>query len=101
MNTQVYLSVTEFRLQCSLIHFPLPYMGMSQVADVFRISRSPEMKQWDVGDNYSRPICRRVLEERGVPRELFGRDKTGASVRFVIGQDPGHFKATKYFCCGF
>jgi hypothetical protein len=91
------LSVTEFRLQCSFIHFPLPYMGMSQVADVYRISRSPEMKQWDVGDNYSRPICRRVLEERGVPRELFGRDKTGASVRFVIGQDPWSFQGHKAF----
>ena len=71
------LSVTEFRLQGSFIHFPLPYMGMSQVADIYRISRSREMKQWDIGGTYSRPICRRVLEERGVPRGIFGRDKTG------------------------
>jgi hypothetical protein len=62
-------------------------MGMSQAADICRISQSSEMSQWDIGGNYSRPICRRVLEERGVARELFGREKTGASVRFVIGED--------------
>jgi hypothetical protein len=38
------LSLTEFRLQCSFIYFPLPYMGMSHVADIYRINRSREMK---------------------------------------------------------
>jgi hypothetical protein len=91
------LSVTEFRLHCGFIHFPLPYMGMSQIADICRISQSPEMQEWDIGGSYSRPICRRVLEERGVPREAFGQFKTGASVRFVIGQDPWSSRGYKAF----
>ena len=93
----VGLSVTEFRLQHGFIHFPLPYMGMSQVADICRISQSAEMKEWDIGGIYSRPICRRVLEERGVPREAFGQHKTGASVRFVIGEDPWSSRGHKAF----
>jgi hypothetical protein len=91
------LSLTEFRLHCGFVHFPLPYMGMPQVADICRISQSPEMSQWHIGGSYSRPICRRVLEERGVPREVFGIRKTGASVRFVIGQDPWSFEGHKAF----
>jgi hypothetical protein len=91
------LSLTEFRLHCGFVHFPLPYMGMSQVADICRINRSPEMRQWDVGGSYSRPICRRVLEERGVPRAAFGTHKTGASVRFAIGQDPWSSQGHKAF----
>jgi hypothetical protein len=91
------LSLTEFRLHCGFIHFPLPFMGMSQMADVCRISQSPEMRQWHSGGSYSRPICRRVLEERGVPRDVFGIRKTGASVRFVIGQDPWSSKGHKAF----
>ena len=91
------LSLTEFRLHCGFVHLPLPYMGMPQVADICRISQSPEMSQWHIGGSYSRPICRRVLEERGVPREIFGIRKTGASVRFVIGQDPWSSQGHKAF----
>src|SRR5258708_10810292 len=40
------------------------------------------MAPWDVGGSYTRPICRRILEEAGVPRELFGMDKKAASVLF-------------------
>jgi hypothetical protein len=36
------------------------------------------MKPWDVAGDYSRPICRRILEEKGVPRELFGQRKNAA-----------------------
>lgn len=91
------LSLTEFRLHCGFINFPLPYMGMTQIADLCRISQSPEMRPWDIGGGYSRPICRRVLEERGVSRDLFGTDKTGASIRFVIGEDPWSSQGHKAF----
>ena len=81
------LSLTEFRLHCGFINLAVPHMGMTQVADICRISQSPELSNWDIGGSYSRPIPRRLLEERGVPRELFGMAKTGASIRYVIGQD--------------
>ena len=37
-----------------------------------RISRSPEMGPWVVGHSYDKPIPRRILEEAGVPRGMFG-----------------------------
>lgn len=81
------LSLAEYRLHAGFINLAVPFMCMSQVADICRISQSPEMSAWDIGGTYNRPIPRRVLEERGVARELFGIYKTGASVRYVIGQD--------------
>jgi len=81
------LSLTEFRLHQGFIHLPAPFMGMTQIADVFEITHSAELAPWHVVTSYSRPIARRVLEERGVPRDLFGQKKTGASVRYLAGED--------------
>jgi hypothetical protein len=36
------------------------------------------MKKWQLNNNYDRPIPRRIIEEAGVPRELFGLNKHGA-----------------------
>ncbi len=82
------LSLTEFRLHYGFINLALPFMGMNQVAEIGRISQSPAMSYWDIGGKYTRPIPRRVLEERGVARSLFGMVKTGTSMRYVVGHDP-------------
>jgi len=76
------LSLCEFRLWSGFLHCPLTFMGGRQTRDLSRISNSPEMQPWDVPGDYSRPICRRVLEEAGVPRTLFGREKKAASILF-------------------
>jgi len=81
------LSLTEYRLHAGFIHFPLPYMGCRQFPDLHKLSNSPGMASWDVAGDYSRPICRRVLEEAGVPRGMFATTKTGASIRFLRGED--------------
>ncbi len=81
------LSMSEYRLHSGFIHFPLPFINMRQVGDIARISQSKEMMPWDTKGNYSRPICRRLVEEEGVPRDQFGVNKTGNSVRFLIGHD--------------
>jgi hypothetical protein len=47
-----------------------------------RISNSAEMQRWDVPGDYSRPICRRIVEEAGVDRGAFGTVKKAASVMF-------------------
>jgi hypothetical protein len=39
------------------------------------------MKPWDVPGDYSRPICRRIVEEAGVPREMFGIEKLASWVK--------------------
>ena len=74
------LSLTEFRLRKGFLHAAVPFWGVRQIKDIHRISTSSEMKRWDTGGGYSRPICRRIVEEEGVPRDIFGQTKKAASV---------------------
>jgi hypothetical protein len=76
------LSLTEYRLHAGFLHCPVPFMGVRQIRDVNRLSRSAELSRWDVPGEYTRPICRRIVEEAGVPREWFGMRKKAASVLF-------------------
>lgn len=76
------LSLTEYRLHVGFIHCPIPFWGVRQIRDLNTLSNAPEMKPWDVPGNYSRPICRRISEEAGVPRELFGQRKAATAVLF-------------------
>jgi hypothetical protein len=77
------LSLSDYRLMAGFIHCPVPFWGVRQISDVYAISHSPEMKPWDVPGDYSRPICRRIVEEAGVPREMFGVRKLASWVRLV------------------
>ncbi|GEM18800.1 hypothetical protein NONS58_01610 [Nitrosococcus oceani] len=74
------LGLTEFRLWAGFIHCPVPFWAVRSINAVSRISNDPEMSQWDISDEYSRPICRRIVENKGVPREAFGMKKRMASV---------------------
>ena len=73
------LGLTEFRLWSGFINCSVPMWGIRQIQDIKRISNSPEMGPWDTGGNYTRPICRRIVEEAGVPRSSFGVGKRGVS----------------------
>ena len=55
-------------------------MGTRQIEDVNAISCSSEMAPWDVPGRYSRPICRRIIEEADVPRGAFATQKKAGSV---------------------
>jgi len=68
-------SLGEFRLRTGFIHFPVPTAGYIRHPSVYAISNSAEMKPWALGNDYDRPIPRRLLEEVGVPRAAFGRTK--------------------------
>src|SRR2546430_1791189 len=74
------LSLSEYRLWIGFLHCPLPFFGIRQAAAINAISRSPEMARWDWPPGNSRPICRRILEEAGLPRRGFGVEKRAASV---------------------
>src|SRR5439155_726657 len=74
------LSLSEYRLWAGFIHLPLPFLGVRQIGDVSALSRSSAMAPWDVPGAYSRPICRRIVETAGVPRDAFGVCKQAASV---------------------
>lgn len=76
------LSLTEYRLWAGFLHCPLPFVGARQAASIRALSRSRELAPWHRGAYYSRPICRRILEEAGVPRDAFGRWKKSVSVLF-------------------
>jgi len=80
------LSLCEYRLIVGFIHLPLPFMGVRDIAKVHALSNSPELREWDVPGDYSRPICRRIVESAGVPRDAFGVTKKLASVHFGQGQ---------------
>lgn len=74
------LSLTEFRLWTRFLHCVVPFWGVRALRDIARISTSTEMKPWDTGAGYSRPICRRIAEEAGVPRDAFGWRKRATAV---------------------
>lgn len=68
----------EFCYRTNSVIIPLPMIGFDRWSNVHAISNSDEMKPWCVGGNYDRPIPRRVIEEKGVKRESFGKKKQGA-----------------------
>ena len=81
------LSLAEYRLTIGTIHCPVSFWGVRQMKDVHAISNSPEMVPWDVPGHYSRPVCRRIVETAGVPRELFGIEKKATWVLLQWGKD--------------
>lgn len=75
-------NMTELRLASGFINLPVPFIGCRQHRDIIAVTQSEEMKPWTLGTAYDRPICRRIAEERGVPREAFGQTKRAAGVFF-------------------
>jgi len=73
---------SEVRLVVGFIHLPLPYIGERRLQDIVNITESTEMDPWRLGNAYDRPIPRRIAEEAGVPRHLFGHSKMGSVVIF-------------------
>lgn len=65
------------------------------------------MKDWRLGNLYDRPICRRIVEEKGVGREMFGLKKVGAgfcyhfdNLRTIqIKMSPNSYTSLKEFSC--
>src|SRR5207249_1250367 len=77
-------------------------LGVRQIGDVSALSRSPAMAPWDVRGTYSRPICRRIVETAGVPRDAFGVRKRTASVLFFERDDvlsPGSLADYREWLC--
>ena len=74
------LALAEWRLQVGFLHCPVAFWGVRRLREICAISNAEEMRPWDIPGPYSRPICRRLAEEAGVPRELFGQRKRAASV---------------------
>lgn len=84
MLSQATLTPYENMLKNNSILVALPLIGGDKWTDLAAISKSKDMAQWSIGGNYDRPIPRRLLEEEGVKRELFGQAKKGAGVSFSL-----------------
>lgn len=68
-------SFNEFRLRLGFIHVPVPLLTFTRHPELHRISRSAEMKPWQIGGTYDRPVPRRLVETCGVPRHIYGQSK--------------------------
>lgn len=74
---QVSHTEVEFSLENNSIFIHLPLIVADKWSLIDRISSSPEMEKWSIGNNYDRPIPRRILEDKNIGRNLFGQQKLG------------------------
>jgi len=79
----VGVSAGEFRLRVGYIHAPIPMIGAVNHRHIYRITHSKEMKPFSLRQTYNRPIPRRIAEEAGVPREMFGQFKMAGMVYII------------------
>lgn len=70
---------TEYRLRQGIIDCPVPFWGIQNIEQILTISTREEMQSWTLGNNYDRPIPRRIVESAGVPRASFGRKKAATT----------------------
>jgi hypothetical protein len=71
----------EFRLRTGFLHFAPATIGAIHAPLIHRWNSSREMRPWSVGGEYDKPIARRIAEEAGIPRHLFGQVKKGGYER--------------------
>jgi hypothetical protein len=77
-------SLQEFRLNTGFVHVPVPLLTFTRHGDLQQISRSLEMRPWRVGGDYDRPIPRRLVEEAGVPRRAYAKEKRAITQPFWL-----------------
>jgi len=75
MDMLSHLGTSERRLWLNCISVPMPLYGASAWESIYDISNSDEMKPWSTGNHYDRPVPRRIIENAGVAREMFGTEK--------------------------
>jgi hypothetical protein len=81
-NTATFCDFGEFRWRVGFSIVPLPYFGCTSHSCIVQIGASAPMKPWSIGGHYDRPIPRRIAEEKGVDRSLFGRVKKATTIYF-------------------
>lgn len=74
--------LTEVRLEGGYVQLAFPYLGARSRSSIFHITESEEMDPWRLGREYDRPIPRRLAEQAGVPRSMFGQIKMASVLEF-------------------
>jgi len=72
----------EVRLEAGYIQLAAPYIGARSREDIFNITESPAMDPWRLRSGYDRPIPRRIAEQVGLPRNMFGQLKLASALEF-------------------
>ena len=80
--------LTEVRLRAGFIQAAIPVIGSRKRYDILAITESPAMDPWRTHTHYDRPIPRRIAEEAGVPRALFGQIKLASIVHLATPNIP-------------
>lgn len=99
-----FCSLEEFRLRVGFFLIPVAMFGCLSYPSIYKISNSEEMAPWKVGNiGYDRPIPRRIAEEKGVDRHLFGQSKKASTVllntndNILSGLSPDSVKSFEEF----
>ena len=71
--------LSEIRLKSGFINVAVPFILARNIRSLVAISHSDEMKPWSLGNDYDRPIARRIAESSGIPRKAFGMQKKGVA----------------------
>ena len=80
--------MSEIRLKYGIIHIAIPAIGGRSLEYLQKISESDEMLPWSLDQMYNRPIARRLAEEEGVGREMFGQIKMASAVELPRPTSP-------------
>lgn len=74
-------ALVEFRLRVGFLHFPPATVAAIHAPRIHAWNASPALRAWSIGGGYDKPIARRIAEEAGVPRHLFGQVNKGGPER--------------------
>ena len=80
--------LTEIRLEAGYVQLAMPFIGATSREDILRITESPEMDPWRLGTAYDRPIPRRIAENAGLAREMFGQVKMASVLEYPAPRLP-------------
>lgn len=78
----------EVRLKAGMVQVAIPFIGARRRTELLQITESDEMAPWRLNNNYDRPIPRRIAEEAGIPREMFGQMKLASIVHLPTPNVP-------------
>jgi len=71
----------EFRLRVGFVHFAPAMIAAIHAPIIHAWNDAPVLRPWSIGGSYDKPIARRIAEDAGVPRHLFGQVKKGGPER--------------------
>jgi hypothetical protein len=66
---------SECRLELGVFNCSPAFWGCQKADQICALSKRSEMRPWTLGTDYDRPIPRRLAEEAGITRDLFGNKK--------------------------